>query len=129
MKRLLGPALSIALVLSCASAHAKKPNPADYTIPVHITACEYGPASTRYGPANTYILQAVINTTHLQLSANAIYFDSTQSGLLQPGDYKAKLLEHSDGKTTYLSYDEYELLLPDGHTLKAIVTGIYESTP
>ena len=123
MKLLVSLALFVALALPSTSAHAeKKPNPADYTVPVHITAC-------LYGAGNSLVMQAVINGKHFQLTGDSIRSDSTHFGLLHPGDYKARLWDHSDAKTDYLSYDQYELLLPDGHTLKAAVSGIYESTP
>ncbi len=43
-------------------------------------------------------------------------------GLLAIGDYKAKLVK-DEHKTTYESYQEYELLFPDNKTRKFVVVG------
>ena len=47
-------------------------------------------------------------------------FGSTATALLALGDYKAKLVKDLH-KTTYESYQEYELLFPDKKTRKFVI--------
>jgi hypothetical protein len=82
---------------------------ADYNIAVHVSGSHYG--------ANEMlqVLSVVIDGKHYELSGptSSAKVAMRGNGLLNPGDYKAKLTEDTH-KTSFESIQEYELLLPDG---------------
>jgi hypothetical protein len=86
-----------------------KMDAADYNIAVHVSGSHYGQNEL------FQVLSVVIDGKHYELagptsSAKAFMHGN---GLLNPGDYKAKLTEDTH-KTSFESIQEYELLLPDG---------------
>jgi hypothetical protein len=94
-------ALALALLLIPATAFAaKKPDPAEYTITVHVI-----------GSANRSLVQhleVVINGQTMELSSTLGY-----GGLLALGDYKAKYI--SMAPKTHATYDywnRYEIYFP-----------------
>jgi archaellum component FlaG (FlaF/FlaG flagellin family) len=93
-------------------AATEKVNPADYTITVHVSSAEYVLASPLYE-----ILTVTIDGKHYQLegptSSSKAFMRG--NGLLNPGDYHAKLTIDTH-KTGYESLQTYELLMPDGTT-------------
>jgi hypothetical protein len=90
---------------------APKTDPAEYSLSVHISGAEYAP-NVLY-----QILTATIDGKHYQIegptSSSKAYMHG--NGLLNPGDYHAKLSEDTH-KTAFESIQTYELLLPDGTT-------------
>ena len=88
---------------------ADKPDPTQYTLAVHVSAATYAPNVL------FQIITATIDGKHYQLqgptSSAKIY--SHGNGLLNPGDYHAKLAK-DEHKTSYESLQEFEILMPDG---------------
>jgi hypothetical protein len=125
MKHIL---LACVLAVSLPSMAAEKPNPADYTINVHVKSSEL-----EYSNPTTMeqTLEVEIAGKHYRLAGTAISaavhgIGLLHYGLLPTGDYKAKLVPHKDFKPDYLNFDVYELLLPDDRTLDCRVIGLYE---
>ncbi|HUN85019.1 MAG TPA: hypothetical protein VMU48_11595 [Terracidiphilus sp.] len=117
-----------AILLSCLilafahRAHAAdaKANPANYPLAVHISSSTYTTASNTLSE----IVAATIDGKHYQLlgptSSSRIF--SHGDGLINPGDYRAKL-SMDEHKTNYESVQQFEILLPDGTTRKFGVIG------
>lgn len=115
MKRLW---LFVTLLLSTSvwggpfAAAAPKPNAAEFTVNVHVSSAQY------VGPNGlSEILSVVIDGRHYQLqgpTSSAKLFVHG-NGLLNPGDYPAKLTADTH-KTPFESEQTYEFLLPDGST-------------
>jgi hypothetical protein len=79
-----------------------EPNPADYTIAVHVSACHLS-----FAPPSVFQdLDVVINGNKYELQA------MSGDGVLALGDYKAKLVQDLH-KTAYESSQTYEFLFPD----------------
>jgi hypothetical protein len=96
-----------------------KVNPAEYTIKVHVSYAQYDPTNGMYE-----ILTATINGKHYELEG----FTSSArtfmhgNGLLNPGDYLAKLAK-DEHKTSFESLQVFDLLLPDNTTRSFSVIG------
>jgi hypothetical protein len=105
--------LAILLLLSTL-AWAADPNPADYTINVHVTTSRM----VLEGDANAFNqeLNVIIGGKKYELRCSSI------NALLALGDYKAKLVK-DEHRTTYDSYQVYEFLFPDKKTRKFDVVG------
>ena len=117
-----------AFVLSClffycshpATAADTKNDPSQFSLAVHISASAYAPENDpKLGEldALSEIVTATINGRHYQLegptsSAKAFMHGN---GLINPGDYHAKLSK-DDHKTSYESQQQFEILFPDGTT-------------
>ena len=101
-----------ALLAPEAWAATQKVNPADYTVKVHVSAAQYVATNGLFE-----ILTAVIDGKHYQLqgptSSSKAFMHG--DGLLNPGDYSAKLTVDTH-KTVYESLQTFELLMPDGTT-------------
>jgi hypothetical protein len=105
---------------SLAGAADNKANPADYPLAVHISGSAYATTADTLSE----IVTATIDGLHYQLlgpSSSARIF-SHGDGLLNPGDYHAKLTvdEH---KASYESVRQFEIIFPDGTTRKFNVVG------
>jgi hypothetical protein len=115
MKR-LAALLSILLIPLVMPARAEgQTNPGDYKLKIHVSAAEYAPSSTLQ-----QILTVVIDGKHYRMigpTSSARMFSGNGTGLLNPGDYKGKLVEDTH-KSSFESIQSYELLLPDGKTRK-----------
>lgn len=99
----------VALLMLSAFAWAKdNPNPADYTINVHVTRSRNSGDSQR--------LNVIINGKKYELQRS--YFQA----VLALGDYKAKFVK-DEHKEAYDSVQEYEFLFPDQKTGKFAVVG------
>lgn len=121
MKNLVPAILLYSLTLAlAAAAHAAdtKNNPADYTLPVHISASTY--AVNALGE----IVTATIDGKHYQLEGPTSSARSFMhgNGLINPGDYHAKL-STDEHKPSYESLQQFEILFPDGTTRKFSVIG------
>ncbi len=93
----------------CAWAGAN-PNPAEYTINVHVTASNT--ANLGY-----QVLDVVIDGKKYKLGS-----ELRIGHLLALGDYKAKLVENQH-QTTYDSVQVYEFLFPDLKTRQYLLVG------
>ena len=105
---LLAPAL--------AGAPAKKPlppNPADYTVAVHVV---FSRAGLDHLGGSQQALQTVIDGRQVEMVCGA-------NGILTPGDYKAKLYVNDSGNSYDIS-QRYDLLLPDMTIRSCNVTGL-----
>jgi hypothetical protein len=116
-------ALLLALPFTTLAA-STKPNPAEFTITVHVLTSQAGVQynGNRY---STQVLQTTIDHQPVELTYINFGFGG---GVLSPGDYKARLStgfqapkQDSNGYDIYRSYD---LLLPDGTTRTFTVTGL-----
>lgn len=96
---------------------AAAPKPDEYSITVHVSSSQLvvKPAPFR-GNYTVQILRVVIRKKY-ELEGG-----EGRGRLLALGDYKAKLAE-DEHKTTYYSFQIYELLLPDQTTRKFTVVG------
>ena len=130
MKNLASVVLLCSLFFACAHrdyAADAKSDPSQFPLVVHILASAYLPVAININPPiipQVEIVTAAINGKHYQLQCDS--GSSTRiglvhaHGLLNLGDYPAKLLidEH---KTSYESYQQFEVLLPDGSTRRFVV--------
>jgi hypothetical protein len=103
---------SVLLLCAMPMLAAPKINPAEYTVAVHVSASRYAAAD-----GLSQILSVAIDGKHYELqggtSSAKVYGHG--NGLLDPGDYKAKL-SIDQHKTPFESVQQYEILLPDGTT-------------
>ena len=111
MKKLLLALLILAPAISPAETG---PNPADYTVAVHVQSsrsdCTRGGCTQR--------LTAVIEGKKYRLEA----YSQFAFKLLRTGDYKAKIVK--DSKPVPYEYSrDYEFLFSDGRTRKYSVVG------
>jgi hypothetical protein len=102
--------LAALLLLSAPVWAGGDPNPAEYTVNVHVSS-----SSTAH-----YLqeLNVVIDGKHYNLESETTFANR----LLALGDYKAKLAQDQH-TTAYDSYQVYEFLFPDKKTRKFIVVG------
>jgi len=105
-----------ALMLCSTIAFAQLPNPADYTVTIHVTASRISRPINQAGQAGQQI-QVVIEGKKYELQG-------LSDGVLALGDYKAKLREIH--RNSYDIYQTYEFLMPDGKTRNFTLTGIQE---
>jgi len=114
MKKLLTVVL---ILLSAAAWAGTEPNPADYSINVHVSSSRM----VLEGEANAFSqkLSVTINEKKYELRCPGV------NALLALGDYKAKLVRN-DHRTAYDSYQVYEFLFPDNKTRKFEVVGVME---
>lgn len=106
------------LVPTLALAVKPAPNPADYTVAVHVRSSrltsELDPTA---GFPRTQHLVVVIDAKTYELLA-----EHSNDKLLRVGDYKAKIVV--DEETQGYEYHRiYEFLFPDGKTLQFLVVG------
>lgn len=114
MKKL---AIAVLLLFSALAWAGGEPNPADYTINVHVSSSRMVVEGNPI--AFSQELNATIDGKKYEL------WSSSVNALLALGDYKAKLVR-DDHRTTYDSYRVYEFLFPDNKTRKFVVVGITE---
>lgn len=121
---------SLLLLSTAAFAEKPKPNPADYTISVHVTESRlvFVPHSAFF-PAcpicsEIQLLNVIIGGKKYELEGPGGGYGYW---LLRTGNYKARLIEDSRPKTgrgTSSEYlREYEFLFPDGVTRSYDVSG------
>ncbi len=101
--------LAILLAMSALAWAGTVPNPAEYTINVHVSKSRTVGAQQR--------LNVVINGRKFKLEGSG-----PALMVLAPGDYKAKLIK-DEHKGTYDSLQIYEFLFPDNKTRKFEVVG------
>jgi hypothetical protein len=107
--------LAVLMLCSALAWAGAEPNPADYTLNVHV-------GSSRINGRGFVRLKVVIDGKKYELEGQ-----DNESGLLAPGDYKAKavVVKVKDAHS-YDVYGAYELLFPDKKTRRYGVVGILE---
>src|ERR1700722_18666708 len=114
MRKLAFVIMSFSVLLFSAVAWAADPNPAEYTINVHVSSSRM---VMNASPAFSQALGVVSEGDDL-LATNP-------NPLLALGDYKEKLVK--DGhRTAYDSFQVYEFLFPDKKIRKFTVVGVTE---
>jgi hypothetical protein len=117
MKKL---ALMLLLLLpTTAFAASTKPNPADFTLTVHVISSRFNCAG-----GCSQILETTTGTQPVELTRAS----NTVLGVLAPGNYPARLsisvrVPKADNNT-YDIYRAYDLLMPDGTVRTYGVTGL-----
>lgn len=114
-------AMIVFFMCSCAWA---SPNPAEYTVNIHVVSSEVSANTNGRTPSiiGPQTLNVLIDGTKYELAAAPVSISLTKEGLIVPGDYKARLVSDKR-KGTYAYTREYELLFPDGTTKKFAVIG------
>ena len=93
----------------------------DYPVKVHVSGIRIRQDCSSGVCADVARADAVLNGQKIELTG----FSPTQINLV-PGDYTARLLKVGHKGAVDPLFDEYELLLPDGHIWQCTVTGIFE---
>jgi hypothetical protein len=96
------------LLLSAYAWAGSAPNPADYTINVHVTRSRIPDGK----------VNVVIDGKKYELQAES----PSHNMLLALGDYKAKVAK-DEHRESYYSLREYEFLFPDNKTKRFVVAG------
>jgi len=125
MKKLL-VALVALLSLSCTALaeKPKPPNPADFTVTVHVVFSHFIP--TRDTTAGYQELDTIIDGQQVELRCYSA------QGVLTLGDYKAKRIDSGSWKggffpmspTGFDIYRLYDLLMPDGMSREFEMVGL-----
>ena len=107
----------------------EKPNPADFSIKVHVSAThiQYYCSSDKdvYPECRRLFADVILNGRKLELSG-ATTIGKNKFVLFVPGDYKARLTKNvSDENGTVIS-QEYDVMLSDATTWHCVTTGISE---
>jgi hypothetical protein len=108
--------LAFVILLFSAVAWAADPNPAEYTINVHVSASRM---VWEGSPALSQELDVIVE------GKRYVLFSSNVNALLALGDYKAKIVK-DEHRTAYDSFQVYEFLFPDKKTRKFTVVGLTE---
>lgn len=110
--------LALVVLLFSAFAWAADPDPAAYTVNVHVSSSRM--VIEFDSIAHRQKLSVVIDGKKYELES-----DVAVNMLLALGDYKARLVE-DDHKNAYDSFQIYEFLFPDKKARKFWVVGITE---
>jgi hypothetical protein len=107
MKRLIGVLLLAVMALPVPAqktrySSSKNAEVLDYPLTIHVTHARV----SGIGTAPVLHLDAVVDGTHIELETSA-------SGLLHTGDYRARIVANDDKKSGWFSRS-YELLFSDG---------------
>lgn len=102
------------------AAKQPAPNPADYTIIVHVAASRMQVDVVR---CSQRFLSVVIKGKNYEVWAPTKCTDN--NGILALGDYKARLVKDQH-PTAYQSHQIFEVLLPDNTTMNFNVIGLIE---
>jgi hypothetical protein len=108
--------IATVLLASALSWAGTDPNPAEYSVNVHVSS-------------SRMVIAACCNISRQMLSVvidgKKYELESGVNALLALGDYKAKLVR-DDHRTAYDSFQTYEFLFPDKKTRKFDVVGQIE---
>ena len=108
---------------------ADKPNPADFTIKLHISATHIrhfcSGAFATITCADGLYADAILNGKKIELGGEDVIIKKNVM-LITPGDYQVKLTKDYHNSDNTLFGQEYELLLPDGTVWHCWATGISE---
>jgi hypothetical protein len=107
----------------------EKPNPADFSIRVHVSATHirYYCSTDKdgYPECRRLFADVIVNGRKLELSG-ATTLGKNKFALLLPGDYKARLTKDVNDETGAVINQEYDLLLSDSATWHCVATGVSE---
>ena len=112
--------LTLVLLLGSSLTWAA-PNPAEYTVTIHVVSSQIDTAYMGGIPIIYQTLNVIIDGKKYTLRGNPLRF-SHMIGVLSPGDYKARLVTDKR-KGTYAYAREYEILFPDQTMSKLTVIG------
>jgi hypothetical protein len=130
MKKVLFALLLLTPALTMAAKPA--PNPADYTVAVHVRSSSLSKVASGVSETSLHLV-AVIDAKTYELDTI-----SPCQNLLRVGDYKAKIVQEKsrygrdpqptpdDTTQAYEYHRVYEFLFPDGKTRKFTVVGEQE---
>jgi hypothetical protein len=118
---------SVLFLLLCTTfvQASEKPNPADFTIKVHITASHLKTECADVNCKNILYADSILNGKKIELSGVAVIVKKTLM-LIIPGDYPARLIRDEHNSDSTLFNQEFELLLPDNIVWQSFTTGISE---
>lgn len=106
-----------------------KPNPAEYSIKVHISATHIRNACIQPGAGVicgiALYADTVLDGKKIELSGSAV-ITQKQPAVIVPGNYAARLTKDIHNSDGTLIHQEYDLLLPDGTVWHCATTGISE---
>jgi hypothetical protein len=119
--------ITVLFFMLCATAlQAKdKPNPADYTVKVHISASHLTVECGQGVCAILLYADSTLNGKKLLLSGNAVKVKKIPM-LIAPGDYPAKPIKDVHDADGSLLSQNYEVLLPDDIVWDCSTVGISE---
>lgn len=101
------------------------PNPADYSIKIHISASHLREECTSNGCFNRLHVDAVLQGKKIELSGNEIDIKK-KLVLVAPGDYYVRLIGSDNSSSRTFFSQTYDLLLPDGIVWRCATIGIAE---
>jgi hypothetical protein len=105
------------------------PNPADFTLKVHISASHIRQGCASYGTQVVCIdrlgADAIVNGKKLEL-IGAFISVQKHNAMIVPGDYSAHLTQDIHNADSSAIYQEYDLLLPDNTVWHSSVSGFSE---
>ena len=115
--------VAVLFLLLCSTlGQAKdKPNPADYSIKMHISASHF----EIFSGGSSIHADTILNGKKIELIGAAVFYKRIVM-LLIPGDYPAKLTIDGQNPDTAWFGQEYDLLLPDGTFWHCYNAGISE---
>jgi hypothetical protein len=122
-------AILFLMLFSTLAWSADKPNPADYTIKVHISAthirhfCSERGADVRCDDG--IYADAILNGKKIELLGGDV-IDKKVGMLIIPGDYPVRLTKDIHNADSTAIRQEYDILLPDGTVWHCVTTGISE---
>ena len=107
----------------------EKPNPADFSIKVHVSAThiQYYCSSDKdvYPECRRLVADVIVNGRKMEISG-VTTIGKNKFALLVPGDYNARLTKNANDANGAVINQEYDVLLPDGTSWHSVTTGISE---
>jgi hypothetical protein len=123
MKRLA--ALLFLVLCAAFTLAAQTPNPADYTMKVHISASHLQGDCDQLGCGTYLHADSTLNGKKLQLSGNVVRVKNIPM-LIAPGDYPAKLTKDVHNSNGTLFVQGFDVLLPDNIIWHCATNGVSE---
>lgn len=120
MRRLIVVLMMLSPVMAMGQAKAAKKFP----LTVHVTASRYAVLAAQFGDSGGDAIDELSVTIEGKKYLLAVPLGLGRS-LLLPGDYKARVRSDKH-PNPYVVLRQYELLLPDGKTMKAQLMGVME---
>ena len=121
--------ISSASLLFFAQSSQKTKAAADHPLTVHVSASriQYNcPIASNGCSSSDLYADVTVNGKKLQLMGTTQIVRKVLPSPLLPGDYPARILSDTPAAGGSLDRQEYELVLADGTTWHALVTGITE---
>jgi hypothetical protein len=121
--------ISSASLLVFAQSSQKTKAAADHPLTVHVSASriQYNcPIASNGCSSSDLYADVTVNGKKLQLMGTTQIVRKVLPSPLLPGDYPARILSDTPAAGGSLDRQEYELVLADGTTWHALVTGITE---